>query len=130
MKMEGIEQEVVIINPYRQTRTDIVQNHPIQTASTQRMNNLEQNLTNNQNNAKKLTVDQEELNKMMDELRHKFSMLEKYLQINIDDQLQMPISKIIDMRTEEVIRQIPPEWVVEILRRMDELKGVLYSKEV
>jgi len=52
MKLEGIEQEVVIINPYRQTRTDIVQNHPIQTASTQRMNNLEQNLTNNQNNAK------------------------------------------------------------------------------
>lgn len=128
MKLKGIEQEVVIINPYRQTKTD--QNHPIQTASTQRMNNLEQNLTNNQNNAKKLTVDQEELNKMMDELRHKFSMLEKYLQINIDDQLQMPISKIIDMRTEEVIRQIPPEWVVEILRRMDELKGVLYSKEV
>jgi len=29
----------------------------------------------------------------------------------------MPISKIIDMRTEEVIRQIPPEWVVEILKK-------------
>jgi len=56
-------------------------------------------------------------------------MIEKYLQIDIDQQLRMPISKIIDMRTEEIIRQIPPEWIVDILRRMEELRGVIYSKE-
>lgn len=128
MKLDGIEQEVFIINPYRQSRTYILQNYSIQTANIQRINESEQNLTNN--NLQKLAVNQEDLDKMMEQLRHKFSMLEKYLQINIDDQLQIPISKIVDMRTEEVIRQIPPEWVVEILRRMDELKGVLYSKEV
>ncbi|ODA44288.1 Flagellin protein FlaG [Thermodesulfovibrio sp. N1] len=74
-------------------------------------------------------MSQEELNRMMEEIRHKFSMLEKYLQIDIDEQLQIPISKIIDMRTEEVIRQIPPDWIVDILRRMEELRGVFYSKE-
>jgi flagellar protein FlaG len=66
---------------------------------------------------------------MMEEIKHKFSMIEKYLQIDIDQQLRMPISKIIDMRTEEIIRQIPPEWIVDILRRMEELRGVIYSKE-
>jgi flagellar protein FlaG len=33
------------------------------------------------------------------------------------------------MRTEEIIRQIPPDWIVDILRRMEELRGVIYSKE-
>jgi len=56
--------------------------------------------------------------------------MERYLKIDIDSELKMPISKIIDMRTEEVIRQIPPEWVVDILRRMNELKGIFYAEEV
>jgi len=86
-------------------------------------------LPNKQKNTQKVAVSQEELNKMMEEIEHKFSMIEKYLQIDIDQQLRMPISKIIDMRTEEIIRQIPPEWIVDILRRMEELRGVIYSKE-
>lgn len=130
MRLDGIEKETIIINPYRQTEADL------STQNTQAIqkNNLnpkiQNDLTEEPQNAQKLTVSQEELNKMMEELRHKFSMLEKYLQIDIDQQLKMPISKIIDMRTEEVIRQIPPDWIVEILRRMEELRGVLYSKEV
>ncbi len=133
MRVDGIEKENIIINPYRQTEADIlsaqsnlpIQANMIQTNKTNAQNDLIQNQSIN-----KVTISQEELNRMMDEIRHKFSMLEKYLQIDIDQQLQMPISKIIDMRTEEVIRQIPPEWVVEILRRMEELRGVFYSKEV
>lgn len=133
MRLDGIERESIIINPYRQTEADILSaqnNLPVQA------NIIQTNKTNNQNdsiqnqNTQKVTISQEELNKMMDEIRHKFSMLEKYLQIDIDQQLQMPISKIIDMRTEEIIRQIPPEWIVEILRRMEELRGVFYSREV
>ncbi|GAB5045725.1 flagellar protein FlaG [Thermodesulfovibrio sp. TK110] len=133
MRVDGIEKENIIINPYRQTEADIlsaqsnlpIQANMIQTNKTNAQNDLIQNQSIN-----KVTISQEELNRMMDEIRHKFSMLEKYLQIDIDQQLQMPISKIIDMRTEEVIRQIPPEWVLEILRRMEELRGVFYSKEV
>jgi len=131
MRLDGIEKEAIIINPYRQKEADILnvqKNLSIQTDvnKTKNQNDFNRQIDNNQ----KLTLSQEELNRMMEEIRHKFSMLEKYLQIDIDQQLQMPISKIIDMRTEEVIRQIPPEWIVEILRRMEELRGVFYSKEV
>ncbi|WP_353683266.1 flagellar protein FlaG [Thermodesulfovibrio sp. 3907-1M] len=136
MRVDGIEKDNIIINPYRQTEADIMNlQNPLH---IQANINLQTNINraNNQNaidqsqNTQKVTISQEELNKMMDEIRHKFSMLEKYLQIDIDQQLQMPISKIIDMRTEEVIRQIPPEWIVEILKRMEELRGVFYSREV
>lgn len=130
MKLDGIEREQIIINPYRKLEvnfTNSQDNIQIQTGVNRKEQLNDSNLIQN---AQKNTISQEELNKLMEELRHKFSMLEKYLQIDIDQQLKMPISKIIDMRTEEVIRQIPPDWIVEILRRMEELRGVLYSKEV
>ncbi|MGB9710628.1 MAG: flagellar protein FlaG [Thermodesulfovibrio sp.] len=129
MKVDGIERETIIINPYRHTETDntqtIIYANQKDIIKTENDDNL-----SGTNKNQKITVSQQELNKMMEELRHKFSMLEKYLQIDIDQELQMPISKIIDMTTEEVIRQIPPEWIVEILRRMEELKGIFYSREV
>ncbi|MGB9821836.1 flagellar protein FlaG [Thermodesulfovibrio sp.] len=129
MKVDGIERETIIINPYRHTEADntqtIIYANQKDIIKTENDDNL-----SGTNKNQKITVSQQELNKMMEELRHKFSMLEKYLQIDIDQELQMPISKIIDMTTEEVIRQIPPEWIVEILRRMEELKGIFYSREV
>jgi len=131
MRLDGLDKETITINPYRQTENVNLQNtQPIQENITKISNQSQNDLTEQTKNIQKVTVSQEELNKMMEEIKHKFSMIEKYLQIDIDQQLRMPISKIIDMRTEEIIRQIPPEWIVDILRRMEELRGVFYSKEV
>lgn len=131
MRIDGIEKEFIIFNPYRKAEIDIQLPQIAQKGNinkiTENKDILNKELTDN---IQKVSVSQEELNRMMEELRHKFNMLEKYLQIDIDKELEMPISKIIDMRTEEVIRQIPPEWIIDILRRMEELRGVFYSKEV
>ncbi|MDI1471686.1 MAG: flagellar protein FlaG [Thermodesulfovibrio sp.] len=128
MRLDGIDKEIMIINPYRKLETiDQKNSQPIQTNTDQI--NIQTDSEKQQQNTHRVTMSQEELNRMMEEIRHKFSMLEKYLQIDIDEQLQIPISKIIDMRTEEIIRQIPPDWIVDILRRMEELRGVFYSKE-
>ena len=131
MRLDGLDREVITINPYRQTEIVNLQNtQPIQENIAKISNQNQNDFTEQTKNTQKVTVSQEELNKMMEEIKHKFSMIEKYLQIDIDEQLRIPISKIIDMRTEEIIRQIPPEWIVDILRRMEELRGVIYSKEV
>jgi flagellar protein FlaG len=130
MRLDGLDREVITINPYRQTEIVNLQNtQPIQENIAKISNQNQNDFTEQTKNTQKVTVSQEELNKMMEEIKHKFSMIEKYLQIDIDEQLRIPISKIIDMRTEEIIRQIPPEWIVDILRRMEELRGVFYSKE-
>jgi len=129
MRLDGLDKEI-IINPYRQTEIVNLQNTQTIQENIAKISNQNQNdFTEQTKNTQKVAVSQEELNKMMEEIKHKFSMIEKYLQIDIDQQLRMPISKIIDMRTEEIIRQIPPEWIVDILRRMEELRGVIYSKE-
>ncbi|MEJ5227557.1 flagellar protein FlaG [Thermodesulfovibrio sp.] len=128
MRLDGIDREIIPINPYRGSNN-------VQHIELPKLNEEIQlkNLTQPDETTKQLqkpVVSQEELNKIMEELRHKFNMLERYLKIDIDSELKMPISKIIDMRTEEVIRQIPPEWIVDILRRMNELKGIFYAEEV
>ncbi len=128
MRLDGIEREIIAINPYRNINVQDFKD---------RLKNLDsqikissQILEENAKDTEKLTIYQEDLNKLVEELRHKFNLIEKYLKINIDEQLKIPISRIIDMRTEEIIRQIPPEWIVDILRRMEELKGVFYQEEV
>lgn len=127
MRLDGVDREIITINPYRRSNIDQIE-------LPQLKEQIElKNLTQPDETTKQLqkpVVSQEELNKIMEELRHKLNMLEKYLKIDIDSELKMPISKIIDMRTEEVIRQIPPEWVIDILRRMNELKGIFYAEEV
>lgn len=127
MRLDGIDKEIIHINPYRGSNIQHIELPNLNEATQLK------NLTQPEDTTKQLqkpVVSQEELNKIMEELRHKFNMLERYLKIDIDSELKMPISKIIDMRTEEVIRQIPPEWVVDILRRMNELKGIFYAEEV
>lgn len=127
MRLDGIEREIITINPYRSNNVQNFELPKIKDEIQHKTLNQPQDSTKQ---LQKPVVSQEELNKIMEELRHKFNMLEKYLKIDIDSELNMPISKIIDMRTEEVIRQIPPEWIVDILKRMNELKGIFYAEEV
>lgn len=127
MRLDGVDREIITINPYRRSNIDQIE-LPQLKEQIQLKNLTQPDETTKQ--LQKPVVSQEELNKIMEELRHKLNMLEKYLKIDIDSELKMPISKIIDMRTEEVIRQIPPEWVIDILRRMNELKGIFYAEEV
>jgi len=56
--------------------------------------------------------------------------MNKYLKIEIDKDLQEPVIKIIDKKTNEVVRQIPPEYLLELAKRIDELVGLLFRKEV
>jgi len=133
--MDSIERDVIIINPYRFKNPSAQTEWEAKSIQKDNLKNLDKTYKESSTELSKqvnqnFNISQEELKKIIEEIKHKMSMLEKYLQINIDEQLQMPISKIIDMRTEEVIRQIPPEWIVEILRRVEELRGVFYSKEV
>ncbi len=124
--------EQILINPFRQSQR-AVETSEMSTSLSKISDNeflrKKQETGSDRQRTDTLKISQEELKKLVEELRHKFSMLEKYLKIDIDRELEIPISKIIDMRTEEVIRQIPPEYIVELLRRLNELKGVFVSKE-
>lgn len=83
----------------------------------------------------------EEILKIIKEINKKLNLLNKGLKIEIDDELKIPIFKIIDLETKEVLRQIPLEEILKLrkfLKNLSEeefknkeiLKGLLFKKEV
>ena len=77
----------------------------------------------------KRDIKPEELQKLMEEVKRKFDMLGKYLKIDIDRELEMPVVKIMERDTNRVIRQIPPDYLLELMKRIDQLLGLLVEKE-
>jgi flagellar protein FlaG len=51
------------------------------------------------------------------------------IHLEIEEELGITIVKIIDSETEKVIRQIPPEELVELSKHARNLKGLLINKE-
>lgn len=73
-------------------------------------------------------LDNEVIQKILEEIRKKLDYLNKYLKIEIDDQLEIPVVKIIERETNRVIRQIPPEYLLELMKRIDMMLGVLLNE--
>jgi len=75
-------------------------------------------------------VSPELLEEVVKNLKEKLSMLNTQLQIQIDKDTDMVVVKVIDKQTKEVIRQIPPEYVLKIAKYLDEIAGLLFSEKV
>ncbi|OAQ20467.1 flagellar protein FlaG protein [Thermosulfurimonas dismutans] len=75
-------------------------------------------------------INSQELKKLIEELKKKFDLFSKYLKIEIDDELDIPVVKIVDKETNQVIRQIPPEYLLKIMKNIDQMLGVLVNKKV
>lgn len=101
-------------------------NLKLQQPQTQIDNNQEQ--LNQKEEIKNL--DEKQLKELMDNLKQKFEYYSKYLKIEIDKDLNKPIVKIIDQKTNEVIKQIPPEEILKIMKKIEEMIGVLFKKEI
>ncbi|RUM91140.1 MAG: flagellar biosynthesis protein FlaG [Thermovibrio sp.] len=69
----------------------------------------------------------EVIEKIIEDLKKKLSMLNTQLQIKIDKDTDMLVVKVIDKETKKVIRQIPPEYVLKIAKYLDEITGILYN---
>jgi flagellar protein FlaG len=78
----------------------------------------------------KRDVKPEELQKLIQEVRKKFDMFSKYLKIDIDKELEIPVVKIMEKDTNKVIRQIPPDYLLELMKRIDQLLGLLMERKV
>lgn len=50
------------------------------------------------------------------------------IRFSVDEETEKVVIKIVDSNTNEVIRQIPPEEVLNMIRRLDEFQGLLINK--
>jgi flagellar protein FlaG len=87
--------------------------------------------------AKEKIVNSEETKKQktydVQEAMHRVSttakMFNRKIHLEIDKDLNMVIVKVIDKETDEVIRQIPPEELVELAKHANDIKGLLINTE-
>ena len=75
-------------------------------------------------------LSKEELQRILQEIRRKLDYMNKYLKIDIDDQLEIPVVKIFERDTNRLIRQIPPDYLLELMKRIDQMLGILLSERV
>ncbi len=52
------------------------------------------------------------------------------LVFNVDEDTKEIVVKVVDPKTNEVIKQIPPEELLEIRKKLDEIVGILFDVRV
>jgi uncharacterized FlaG/YvyC family protein len=79
--------------------------------------------------AKQKLIDDKLLKKIVDKLSQQFRSMNTSLNFSIDDATKSLVVKVIDSESEKVIRQIPPEEILAIRARIQELLGAIFDKE-
>lgn len=65
----------------------------------------------------------------MEKIVHTAKFFNKEIHLEVEEDLNMVIVKVIDGETDEVIRQIPLEEIVELSRNAKNLRGLLIDRE-
>lgn len=69
----------------------------------------------------------EQVKQAVQKIQGTVNNLAQNLQFSIDEDTGKTIIKVMDVQTEEVIRQIPTEEAVEIARTLDKVQGLLFN---
>ena len=127
LSLNDINQNVQHINQDR--RPENIDNSQTSTAiNIQKAANTDQNQLENQ--LKDSIKNAEELKKILQELQNKISYLNKSLKIELNEEIKEPVVKIIDITSNEVIRQIPPDYVINIIKNINKMLGALVNEKV
>jgi len=62
----------------------------------------------------------EKLNRIVKNYNHRVNF-------DVDQKTSQVVVKIVDGETDKIIRQIPPEEILNLSRRMDELRGMIFD---
>ena len=95
-------------------------------AEAQKADDKQQQVYNAEDYKKDGNIDTKEA---MDKIQEAAILFNRKIRLEVEEDLDIMIVKVIDSDTEEVIRQIPPEELVELSRNAKDLKGLLINKE-
>lgn len=74
-------------------------------------------------------VGEDALSKTVDELNDYVQNLHREIQFSVDNESNKTIIKVIDANTGEVIRQLPPDEMMQLVKRLDALDGLLVREK-
>lgn len=90
-----------------------------------------QNLNTNQKNASDTSTLQEKaIIKAIEEANKKFNSMDKGLEFSIHEKTKQIMIKVIDKSNDEVIREIPPEKILDMVATMCEAAGLMLDEKI
>lgn len=117
--------------------------HAIATTDVRQVSNV--NVVNSANSVSTVehaqpsseTNEKAEVKNQIEELQQFNQNIDRSLQFKVDDELGVTIVRVVDKETDELIRQFPPEELINLSRRLKELNeqnltksGVLLEERV
>ncbi len=73
-------------------------------------------------------VELEDLRKLVDDMDEVAQSFRRNLSFSIDDELGRTVIKVLDAETDELVREIPPEYMLELARNMERIRGILFDE--
>ena len=89
--------------------------------------NPEANLPKNQ--PKPPTVNDEAIRNAVSKINEEAARIDAKLSLSVDSELNRVLIRFTDPSSGEVVKQIPPDAVLEMLKRLDELKGTMFDTQ-
>ena len=87
--------------------------------------------------ARKVEAKQPKVESQIEQLQQFNQSIDRSIQFQIDDELGVTVVRVVDVETDELIRQFPPEELLNLSRRLKELNeqhtgnsGVLLQEKV
>lgn len=72
----------------------------------------------------------EEITKKLDRLNKQLEFMNRSIRFSIDEDSQEIVVRVVDKRSGEVITQLPPDDVLKLKERLDEMAGLLVEKTI
>ena len=66
----------------------------------------------------------------VDMLNETVQVVDKQIQFELHETLNRPMVKVLNKETDEVIREIPPEEILDLVGNMLEMVGIIVDKKV
>lgn len=75
-------------------------------------------------------VPREEVEKALDKLNRLVGLIEKRLKFSIHEKSHRVMVKVIDVKTGEILNEIPPKKVLDMLSTISDIVGLLVDKKI
>jgi len=75
----------------------------------------------------KTSADEAKLDKVVEDLNEFVQVIQRKLQFSVDEESGKTVVKVIDSETDQIIRQIPSEEILEMQNRLGEMNGLLFQ---
>jgi flagellar protein FlaG len=71
----------------------------------------------------------ENVNEAIEKLKHVGEIFNRRLDFRVDEETNRVVVKVVDTTTDKVIKEIPPEQLLQLAARIQEMIGILVDEE-